>query len=291
MNNTEIFFFESPNQKAKTILLMAGVHPIEEAGIKCLNQFVYGSKWVNNSREFNLIIVPCRNVVGYNVLGKLFNDDGIIAGRLIADNKSMQLYKLEGDYYVVPKHEAHSNNDTQWASIISSLNEHVNEGFVNILSRTQDLNIRANTYYYKCKRLIDLNNIGMIPERKGIKEVGQIILDYRPDYIIDLHEGKDNNNYVYVTDGAVNIGKAIIKEYDARGLAIREYAEDRVAIDRGIYAFEALNSYKSWKSYLNDSEVIIIESGGNRELAKRVESLNIGIEACLEYIENNNDHK
>ena len=104
--------------------------------------------------------------------------------------------------------------------------------------------------------------------------------------IIDLHEGKGRETYLYVDpeDGsAVANGEHVITCLEKMEIPIRMNAKDRVKVADGIYSLQQLKSGKRWIELAGHGRVLVLEAGIENEIEKRINILRTGVEQSIAY--------
>lgn len=133
-----------------------------------------------------------------------------------------------------------------WENLILSLEEAGADGYIHVMSYRKNTDLRANTYYFHQKELFDLNvKWEYVDVKNGMCDVISLIAKYHPNLVIDLHEGKGKEAYMYVNSKDYEIISAaehVIDCWKQEGIQVRKSAEDRIRILDGIYALEHLNA-------------------------------------------------
>ena len=277
-------YFDSQNPNL-TIALMAGVHPEEEGGVLCLMRMMQDVQWLTVYKNIRLIAVPCRNQFGFRIKQCFKNPECL---KLFFENECCRIYTYGAEYLIVLKIIMASKADRKhfWGLLKNSLSDAKVNGFVHVISFRKSTELRANTYYFSGERLVDMNDVGQYPQVSYICNVQKLVQVYKPDLVIDLHEGKGKDTYLYADPEdkcAVAVGEHIVSCLKKMEIPIRTDAEDRVKIDSGIYSLRQLNSGKRWIELVNPGKILILEAGIENEMEKRISILRMGIEQSIAY--------
>ena len=270
-----------------TVMIMAGIHPEEEGGVLCLERMMQDSQWLATYKNISVIAVPCRNLFGFQIK-QCFENSVFTDRKLFFENEYCKIYTYREEYLIVLKTAMATKTDRKhfWSLLKNSLKEAKINGFVHLISFRQSTELRANTYYFSEERLIDMNDIGQYPQVPYICNVQKLVQLYQPDMVIDLHEGKGKETYLYVDSEnkcAVAGGEHIVTCLKKMGIPIRTNANDRVKIDDGIYSLRQLNSGKRWIELVNPGKILVLEAGIENEIKKRINILRVGIEQSIAY--------
>lgn len=269
------------------ILLMSGIHPEEEAGVFCLEEMVSHTEWSANYPGINFIVVPCRNRRGFYIRECVENSTAY-NGIIVKDNRFYKMMMTSQGYIVLIKKEMWQQKDRKkfWNCLMLELRDVMEEGFVHIISLKKNRDIRANTYYYREEKLIDVNVIDECPKTDFICDLKRVIQECRPDFVIDVHEGKGEDSYVYVDssdESMISRGKNLIKHLEKQHISVRRHASDRKWIADGIFALEELKSGRSIIEAAAPGKVMVLESGIDQKLEHRINILKKMIEQSLTY--------
>jgi len=262
-----------------TVMIMSGIHPEEEAGVFCVNMLINDIEWLESLGQSHVIMIPCRNKLGFSISDSFRRNEEDVS--IIIENKYCKILKLldyENNYILIPKREmiVKNNRESKRKKINDVLKQNIEKGFVHIISLRKGNGIRANGYYYNGNRLIDLNAVGEYPNISYICDIEKIINKYNPNIVIDLHEGKGKEVYLYIDSSdetAVLIGKKIIEHINRAGADIRKNASDRKKIADGLFALESLTVGKKMLDMVGNGKVVVVEVGIDNEIQQRIDLL------------------
>ena len=269
------------------ILLMAGIHPEEEAGVLCLEEMVAHRKWIESYPGINFIVVPCRNRLGFQIQECVENSTAY-NGIIVKDNRFCKMMMTSKGCIVLIKKEMWQQKGRKqfWYCLTSELRDVMEEGFVHIISLKKNRDLRANTYYYREEKLIDVNVIDEYPKTDFICDLKRVIQEYRPDFVIDVHEGKGEASYVYIDscdESMIAGGRYLINYLEEQHISVRRCASDRKRIADGIFALEELKSGRRMIEAAVPGKVMIVESGIDQNLKHRIKILKKMIEQSITY--------
>lgn len=270
-----------------TVMVMAGIHPEEEGGVLCLEKLIQDSKWLAAYTNICVIAVPSRNLLGFQIK-QCFENTGFLKGKLFFEDEYCKIYTYREEYLIVLKRAMVVKIDRNhfWKLLKNSLKEAKINGFVHLISFRKSIELRANTYYFSGERLVDMNDIGQYPEPPYICNIQNLVQIYKPDLIIDLHEGKGRETYLYVDPedvSAVANGEHVITCLEKMEIPIRMNAKDRVKVADGIYSLQQLKSGKRWIELAGHGRVLVLEAGIENEIEKRINILRTGVEQSIAY--------
>ena len=281
----QVWIYEKGENTRFTVLLMAGIHPEEEAGVFCLHRLLHDVKWLDDYKDLRVIMVPCRNLYGFNIR-RVFRPDGTIIGSQIFEDLYCRIMKCNDEYLIFLKKVMlmESNRIIFWKRVENALRVAKVKGFVHLLSYRKNADLRANTYFFSEKKIHDVNVIGKYPKASFLCDVQAIVDNYKPNLVIDLHEGKGNCSYVYVDsqdERTIEMGKYIIEYFNAQNIPIRRQAADRIKIGDAVYALDYLESGKRLIDIVQGGKVIVLETGIERNLESRIKVLRGAVEQCM----------
>ena len=284
----EVFIYSQGVKKSKwDVMLMAGIHPEEEAGIFCLQEMINDTEWLQLYGDINVIVIPCRNKAGFHIRTYL-EDSKTYNGRIVEDSPFYKMMMTSKGCIVLIKKEMWKEKDRNvfWNRLKNAIGRVMTEGFVHIISLKKNQDIRANTYYYKEKKLIDSNVIDECPKTDFICDIKSLIEKYKPDFLIDVHEGKGNEAYIYVDskdEEMISNGRHLISCLESLQIPIRRKSEDRRRISDGIFALEDLKSGRMLIDAAGSGKVMVLESGIELKREDRIEVLKKMIEQSMIY--------
>ncbi len=248
------------------VLISAGVHPEEEAGVLYLQTVNKYSGW---NKDICVSIVPCRNTYGFNITKHLdFNH------RLKCCDFGDFYLSGEGRFFLVPQlpYLKSKGSICFWESLKNFVYLNSMEGYLDILSLRNSSQIHATSFYMVNGRIFDLNSRSSIIDIVFELSTNNLLREYRPHYFIDLHESIGNVCYLYVrrTDlKACLLARNIVKILIKYNVPIRNSAEDREMLSKGVFALESFSDY----SFLEDKCLpveIVFETGIDASISDRL---------------------
>lgn len=255
------------------VLITAGVHPEEEAGVLFLQSFEKDSDWNNN---FDILIIPCRNMNGFFLSEHInFSQTFLVCdfGKIYSTNKGL-LFVPSLEYLSL-----HRNQD-----IINLLSECMSErnyeGFLHVLSIRKSSQLHANSFYVHDGRLYDLNSRSSNVDKIFEFSTNNLLKTYKPNYFIDLHESRGEECYIYVSrdnSTALSLSLRIVDDLVSNGVPVRDSAKDRERIQTGVFALESFQDYRYFPNR-NPIE-IVFETGIDATIDQRLLWINLFMNA------------
>lgn len=222
------------------ILITAGVHPEEEAGVLYLQRFNKHPEWKDG---LAISVIPCRNTYGF-FISECLNFDQIY---MVCD--SGELYYSNKRLLYVPSLSFMRNHRNQNVVdlICSSLSEKKYEGFLDVLSLRKSSRLHANSFYVCEGKLLDLNSRFSSVDKVFEFSTNNLLRTYNPNYFIDLHESRGKECFLYVSrnnPNAIAISRKIVTALISNNVPMRDSAKDRERIQTGVFALESFPDYR-----------------------------------------------
>jgi len=276
------------------VILMAGAHPIEEAGVYALHTLLSRIDFLCFENIEELIIIPCRNPLGFNASStyernchQVVTDN--IHFTLLQDTISDTLYPT---FFVHVKMNGKlSFGCTEWWSALKAEISLYNFELIHLLIFPPLLNgaIRGNSYLYHNHRFYDFNSGFGLFDWSHLKGLADFIKKINPNILIDLHEGLGNGFYIYVnpdSDTDLQMGNTIIPEMQKIGWTINNNVRFRQRLSNGLYSQTSLQKNGTISNALNPGNTFMtFETGINLHLNERIkcnlDAIKIVIEQCI----------
>lgn len=261
------------------ILISAGVHPEEEAGVIYLKKIYKCSEWSN---DMDIYIISCRNTYGFNITNNINN------AKLQFSCETGEFYKIGERVLFIPCLDFIRcvGKKLQIKSLITPFSEALKyEGFIDIVSLRNNSQIHANSYYLYEGNLLDLNSRFSHIDSVFEFSTNNILNKYKPHYYLDLHESIGSECFLYVSknnEHAITIAHDIVKNMISHNIPFRDCAKDRIKLERGIFALESFTDYPLSKDVFPVE--IIFETGIDVCVEKRIHWIEIFIQSALELI-------
>ena len=220
------------------ILISAGVHPEEEAGVLFLQTI---DKY-SDRNNMDLSIIPCRNTYGF------FISENLSYNQTFMTCDFGVLYLINKRLLFVPSlafMRTHRNQDMM-DLLNDSVSEKGYEGFLDILSLRKSSRLHANTFYVHEGQLLDLNSRSSTIDKVFEFSTNNLLKTHNPNYFIDLHESKGEECYMYVSRDnpkALSLSLQIVSNLIANGVPVRDNAKDRERLQTGVFALESFRDY------------------------------------------------
>lgn len=237
------------------VLITAGVHPEEEAGVLFLQTFNKYSEWKNG---ITISVIPCRNTYGF-FFSEHFSFDQIYmvcdCGDLYYSNKRL--------FYVPSLSYMRVHRDQNLVDLIcSSLSEKKYEGYLDVLSVRKGSRLHANSFYVCEGKFLDLNSRFSSIDKVFEFSTNNLLRTYNPNYFIDLHESRGKECFLYVSRNnpkALAFSRKIVAALVSNNVPLRDYAKDRERIQTGVFALESFPDYCCYPN--RDIVEIVFETG------------------------------
>lgn len=258
-----------------TMLISAGVHPEEEAGVLFLQAF---DKYSDRNNDVNLSIIPCRNIYGFFISEHMTFDQTFMTcdfGELYLANK--RLLFVPSLAYM----RSHRNQDIM-NLLKDSLSEKAYEGFLDIISLRKGSRFHANSFYVHEGQLLDLNGRSSTVDKVFEFSTNNLLRKHNPDYFVDLHESRGEECYLYVSRNdskALALSQRIVDDLTINGVPMRDTSKDREKLQTGVFALESFHDYFY---YPNSGLVeIIFETGIDSTIDHRLLWISLFVNAFL----------
>ena len=246
------------------VLITAGVHPEEEAGVLYLRTKTIRSDWNN---YLDISIVPCRNVYGFDIAKHIGSNSKH------RDYYFGTFYQSKGRLFFVPSlsYIRNENNTDLRMLLTKTLSEESYKGFLDILSLRQGSQIHANSFFVQNGVLIDLNSRNNNLDSVFEFSTNNLLRTFNPHYFVDLHESLGEECFIYVSKNspkAYSLAVRIIESLKAKCVPIRNTAKDRNLLYEGIFALE---SFVDYNSFCEENPIeMIFETGIDAAIDQRI---------------------
>lgn len=261
------------------ILISAGVHPEEEAGVIYLKKNHKYSKWSNN---MDIYTISCRNAYGFNIT------DNIKDVNLQFSCETGDFYKTGERILFIPNLDfiRCTGKGLQVKSLITPFLDVLKyEGLIDIVSLRNNSQIHANSYYLYKGRLLDLNSRLSLIDSIFEFSTNNILSKYKPHFYLDLHESIGSECFLYVSknnEHAIAVAQGIVDNMMSLNVPFRDYAKDRIKLERGVFALESFTDYPLSQGVFPIE--IIFETGIDACIEQRIHWIEIFIHSALKLI-------
>lgn len=221
------------------VLIAAGVHPEEEAGVLYLQAVDKYSDWGDN---VDVSIIPCRNTYGFNISEHL-SFDGVFRKCRFGD-----FIMSDGRLFLIPNLSfLRDHRDVDFVDLVKSFfKQEPFDGFLDILSLRNGSQMHANSFYVHNGFFWDLNSRSGVVDHVFVHSTNNMLAAYAPDCFIDLHESIGNECFIYVSRSnsrAIGLAVSIVESMKGKGVPFRNAAKDRERLHEGLFALESFSDY------------------------------------------------
>lgn len=246
------------------VLISAGVHPEEEAGVLFLQTIDKYSDW---NKDMAISIIPCRNTYGFYI------SEHLDFSQTFMECDFGSMYLIDKRLLFLPclaYMRSHGNKDIM--NLLNDfLSEKVHEGFLDILSLRKSSQLHANTFYVHEGQLLDLNSRFSIIDQVFEFSTNNLLKTHNPNYFIDLHESIGEECYIYVSRNnpkALTLSLRLVDALVSSGVPVRNTSKDREMLQTGVFALE---SFRDYSYYPNKNTVeILFETGIDSTIDRRL---------------------
>lgn len=254
----------------KTAVVMAGVHPEEEAGVYCIAHALAHPEILNLDENVGIILIPCRSPGGFSARD-FWDERGQLKGDIVFQNQVGWLWRMEEAYVFLPTSRMVDN----WKNLVRELAEYKIHGAVYIVSLRRNSSVRANGYYFDGEKLYDSNSSSHWSD-KVFQGFDYVIRKYKPGLILDLHEGLGMSAYWYLDENMVQasqLGNQVSNRCQKEHIVLRDCAEDRIFLKKGQFSIRGLQCFSRIEKSGYQGIYVVVEGGIEQKLEDRVKLL------------------
>lgn len=257
-------------QAKKTAVVMAGVHPEEEAGVYCIAHVLAHPEILYFEENIRIILIPCRSPRGFGARD-FWDERGKLKGDIVFQNQIGWLWRMDEAYVFIPT----SGMVDDWKNLEKKLAEYRIQGMVYMVSLRRNSSIRANGYYFDGEKLYDSNS-GSHWSDKAFQGFYYVIRKYKPGLILDLHEGLGMSVYWYLDQNKVQasqLGNQVSNRCQEENVVLRDCAEDRIFLKKGQFSIRGLQCFSRVEKSGYEGIYVVLEGGIEQKLEDRVNLL------------------
>ncbi len=259
------------NEHAKKIaVVMAGVHPEEEAGVYCIAHALAQPEVLKLRENVGIILIPCRSPEGFGARD-FWDETGQLKGDIVFQNQTGWLWHVEEAYVFLPT----AGMIDSWENLEKELAKYKIQGIVYMVSLRRNSSIRANGYYFDGEKLYDSNSSSHWSD-KAFQGFYYVIKKYKPGLILDLHEGLGMSAYWYLDENMAQVsqmGNQVSNRCQREHMVLRDYAQDRIFLKKGQFSIRGLQCFSRIEKSGCGGIYVVVENGIEQKLEDRVKLL------------------
>ena len=289
------YYFSHKFNGDTNFMVMAGVHPQEEAGIYALGCLLSQNNIPHSDKLQEMFVIPCRNTLGFHIQSIYEKSKN----QIVDDNPYFTMIQSIHCELVLVIAKMNGRlpfgNFEWWAALKKRLSEYHSKLLMHVVIFSHSLNrtMRGNSYIFYENQFYDFNAGFGVHPWKHITELTSVINKANPQIIIDLHEGLGHGFYLYAdpkNSFALQAGKVIISNMRQAGWSINNHVRFRELVCDGIYDQTSLQKKGSVNDVISQNTIFLVfETGIDLHLEERVKCHLDALKFAIIYANMKND--